>query len=69
MRSRLLTLALLITVSPAHAQDRDTKVRNDRKAFGASKDWIYNDLAGGVRAASDSGKPHLRIRSAAAIAS
>ena len=32
------------------AQDRrDTKVRNDRKAFEASKDWIYNDLAEGIR--------------------
>ena len=27
---------------------RDTKVRDDRKAFQESRDWIYNDLAGGI---------------------
>jgi hypothetical protein len=51
-------VALLVFGSPsALAQDRDTKVRNDRKAFEDRKDWIYNDLSSGIRAARKSGKP------------
>ena len=53
--------ASLLLSSPLLAQDRDTKVRNDRKAFGASKDWIYNDLGEGVRAAKAAGKPLLVV--------
>jgi serine protease Do len=45
----------------AQAVDRDTKVRNDRKAFEASKDWIYNDLEEGVRASKASGKPMMVV--------
>jgi hypothetical protein len=58
--SMLLAFGLLLVASgqlPAQAPDRDTKVRNDRKAFEASHDWIYNNLDEGVRAARDSGKP------------
>ncbi len=51
MRPWLPLLGLLLLTTQATAQDRDTKVRNDRKAFGASRDWIYNDLTEGVRAA------------------
>jgi hypothetical protein len=40
---------------------RDIKVRNDRKAFQGSKDWIYNDLAGGIRAARESHKPLMVV--------
>lgn len=54
-------LGLILLSSPLAAQDRDVRVRNDRKAFGASNDWIYNDLAGGVRAAKESGKPLLVV--------
>lgn len=61
MRTRLLVLALILVPSSAPAQDRDTKVRNDRKAFGASKDWIYNDLGEGIRAAKAAGKPLLVV--------
>jgi hypothetical protein len=43
--------------SQAVAPDRDAKVRDDRKAFSTSADWIYNDLASGIRAAKVSGKP------------
>src|SRR3954447_4267315 len=61
MRSWLPVLGLLLLSSPLLAQDRDTKVRNDRKAFGASRDWIYNDLGEGVRAANEAGKPLLIV--------
>src|SRR4051794_23453807 len=61
MPTRLSVLALLLLSSPLLAQDRDTKVRNDRKAFGVSKDWIYNDLGEGVRAAKGANKPLLVV--------
>src|SRR5262249_19168649 len=35
--------------------------RNDRKAFQDSKDWIYNDLAGGIRAARETHKPLMVV--------
>jgi hypothetical protein len=55
----LLTLSL--GAVPAPAQDRDTKVRNDRKAFADSKDWIYNDLAEGIRVARETHKPLMVV--------
>ncbi len=61
MRSWLPLLGLLLLTNQATAQDRDAKVRNDRKAFGASKGWIYNDLGEGVRAAKQAGKPLLVV--------
>ncbi len=61
MRPWLPLLGLLLLSSPAPAQDRDAKVRNDRKAFEASRDWIYNDLGEGVRAAKAAGKPLLVV--------
>lgn len=50
MRPTLLAgLALILgTATTLLAQDRDTKVRNDRKAFQDSLDWIYNDLDAGI---------------------
>src|SRR3954469_11277115 len=57
----VLGLLLVSSSSPTLGQDRDTKVRNDRKAFGASRDWIYNDLGEGVRAARQSSKPLLVV--------
>jgi hypothetical protein len=60
MRSSPIVLALLLS-SQVLAQDRDAKVRNDRQAFGAARDWIYNDLDEGVRAAKGSNKPLLVV--------
>src|SRR5919199_102976 len=57
----VIVLILLSSPLPAQAQDRDTKVRNDRQAFQGSKDWIYNDLQEGIRAAKFSGKPLLVV--------
>ena len=61
MRSLSALIGLLLLTSFASAQDRDAKVRNDRKAFGVSKDWIYNDLGEGVRAARAGNKPLLVV--------
>ena len=61
MRIRLAAIGLILLASPALAQDRDTKVRNDRKTFQSSPDWIYNDLGEGVRAARAAGKPLLVV--------
>jgi serine protease Do len=58
MRTVLLVLGLVIVMAGRlPAQDRDTKVRNDRKTFQESTGWIYNDLNEGIRAAKASGKP------------
>jgi serine protease Do len=61
MRPWLLLLVLVVLSSPILAQDRDAKVRHDRETFQASKDWIYNDLGEGIRAAKESGKPLLVV--------
>jgi serine protease Do len=63
-RSLVLALALMsLATGRLTAQNtaRDIKVRNDRKAFQESKDWIYNDLAGGIRAARESHKPLMVV--------
>jgi hypothetical protein len=58
MRTPLLVLGLLaLAAGRLLAQDRDTKVRNDQKAFQGSDSWIYNNLDAGIRAARDAGKP------------
>src|SRR5438270_633798 len=62
MKNVLIGLGLLaLTTGPLFAEDRNTKVRNDRQKFQASKDWIYNDLAEGIRAAKASDKPLLVV--------
>src|SRR5690349_10089446 len=58
MRKILLVLGLFFFAADRlPAQDRDTKVRNDRKTFEASHDWIYNNLDEGIRAAKAADKP------------
>jgi hypothetical protein len=64
MRQSLFAIFLLLLASwtvSAGAQDRDTKVRNDRKAVADDKSWIYNDLAQGVKRARDEKKPLLVV--------
>jgi len=63
MRRFLIAFVGLLYVAalPLYAQDRETKVRNDRKAFETSKDWVYNDLDEGRRIARETGKPLLVI--------
>ncbi len=62
MNKTILAASLLLLASGlVEAQVRDTKVRNDRKTFEGSTDWVYNDLDEGVRVARDLGKPLLVI--------
>jgi hypothetical protein len=60
---RYLTLicCLLFTASLAVAQDRETKVRNDKKNVEADDSWVYNDLNRGIAEAKQSGKPLLVV--------
>ena len=64
MRQSLFTISLLFISGftlTTTAQDRDTKVRNDRKAIAVDESWIYNDLARGVKLARDENKPLLVV--------
>ena len=64
MRQSLFAVSLLfftVFASTAAAQDRDTKVRNDRKTVASDESWIYNDLARGVKLARDEKKPLLVV--------
>ncbi len=58
--SLVLTIAF-VTMSVAHAQDRDTKVRNDRDQLKDSDVWVYNDFDRGVTEAKKSGKPLMVV--------
>ena len=57
----LLFAALALLALPALAQDRDTKVRNDKKRFAEDESWIYNDLDKGIETAKKERKPLLVI--------
>jgi serine protease Do len=62
LRTLFLVLCLVsLRTDRLFAQDRDTKVRNDRKTFEASKGWIYNDLAEGIRVARGNHKPLMVV--------
>ena len=56
----VLALSLVLTDS-LRAQDRETKVRNDRKDVEEAGRWIYNDLPKGIAEAKKTGKPLLVI--------
>jgi hypothetical protein len=59
----IVTLAslLLTPFELPQGEDRDAKVRNDRKAFEGSTAWIYNDLEDGIRVARAAGRPVLVV--------
>lgn len=50
-------LGLLLVPGLVYAQARDIKVREDRKQFADSKDWIYNNLDEGIEAARAADRP------------
>jgi hypothetical protein len=50
---------LSFAMASTWAQDRETKVRDDREQLKASEVWIYNDLAEGFSEAKRTGKPLL----------
>ncbi|MBC7853612.1 MAG: PDZ domain-containing protein [Pirellulaceae bacterium] len=51
----------LVLTDSLRAQDRETKVRNDRKNVEEEGRWIYNDLPKGIAEAKKTGKPLLVI--------
>lgn len=57
----ILCLAMAALPSWAMAQDRETKVRNDRKTVEGDGYWIYNDLDKGFDLAAKSNKPLLVV--------
>ena len=64
MRVVLSTVAFLLTgllITGALAQDRKTKVLNDRQKVETAGFWIYNDLAKGFQTAQRTGKPLLVV--------
>jgi serine protease Do len=62
MRATLFVCCLLsIASGRLLAQDRLTKVRNDRQTFENSSDWIYNDLNKARQVAKETGKPLLVV--------
>ena len=60
-RWSLVAFVLVPSAAFGQARDRDTLVRNDRKAFAEDTNWIYNDVAKGFDAAKESGKPMLVV--------
>ena len=60
MMRALCWLALLPVVVCA-AENRDTKVRNDRTDVLGGGKWIYNDLGKGFAEAKKIGKPLLVV--------
>jgi serine protease Do len=57
----LLSVAGAMLTAPARAQDRATKVRNDRKRVEEDGFWIYNDLPRGFELAKETGRPLLVV--------
>lgn len=57
----LAVFAVVATAGHVSAQDRETKVRNDRKEILADGTWIYNDLPKGIAEAKRTGKPLLIV--------
>lgn len=55
----VLSIFILQSAGQVRAQDRDTKVREDRTAFSGSSEWIYNDLEEAIRVARATTKPLL----------
>jgi serine protease Do len=52
---------LLALTSVSSAQDRDTKVRDDRDSFKTADAWVYNDLDTALAQAVRSKKPILAV--------
>lgn len=61
MRFTLIAVFTILAASPGFAQDRETKVRNDRKNVEGDGYWIYNDLPKGFSEARKTGKPLLVV--------
>lgn len=62
-RRRLLAIGLsvLLPLAVCDAQERELKVRGDKKRVEGDGYWIYNDLPGGIERAKESKKPLLVV--------
>ena len=60
-RPWMASVCCLLWVCLAQAQDRETKVRNDKKNVEADDSWVYNDLPRGIEEARRTGKPLLVV--------
>ena len=58
-RFGLIFLLALSSAAATFAQERENKVRNDRKVVEEEGYWIYNDLPKGIEEAKKTGKPLL----------
>ncbi|MBI1924337.1 PDZ domain-containing protein [Candidatus Poribacteria bacterium] len=56
-----LSLLLLVAGALYAAEDRKTKVLNDRERFESEGFWIYNDLPKGIEESKKTGKPLLVV--------
>lgn len=59
--TRFTALLLCLPFVALAAENRDTKVRNDRTDVLGGGKWIYNDLAKGFAEAKKTGKPLLVV--------
>jgi len=58
--TRVLTAcAIVLAATAALAQDRETKVRDDRRRLEADESWVYNDLEQAIEIARGENKPLL----------
>jgi len=57
----LFVLLVCMAISRADAQDRKTKVLNDRDEFAKNELWVYNDLGYAFDEAKKTGKPLLVV--------
>jgi serine protease Do len=57
----IVTSLLLLAVGLIHAEDRNTKVHNDRETVQQTGLWIYNDLPKGIAEAEKTGRPMLVV--------
>ncbi len=52
---------ILLVTTITVAQDRETKVRNDRATFQDSQEWLYEDLKSGFEVAAEEEKPMMVV--------
>ena len=57
----ILAGLLLLAIPMNAAEDRDTKVQNDRKEVSTMGSWIYNDLPKATEEARQTRKPMLVV--------
>lgn len=57
----LVVCGLLLSVTWCEAQERELKVRGDKKKIEGDGYWIYNDLPAGIARAKESKKPLLVV--------